>query len=133
MSKVYPDYVSCVLKGNHNSEVSWCGKFIIGWAFQDLTHALLNAHNKGRVLICPECSAEIQKALTTGTYFTQNKTPVDQYLDICEELDKHEINPGRSYMSRMLWQEAHDKRSNLWNKMTANEREQATIKRNGKP
>jgi hypothetical protein len=38
------------------------------WIFMSASHALGNARNQGRLLICPECAAEMRKALDIGTW-----------------------------------------------------------------
>ncbi len=76
-----PDYVTCVLLGMFDPErvregdpnagrvkTTWCGREnIISFAFLDASHAALHVRMKGRLLICPECSAELVKTILGGT------------------------------------------------------------------
>lgn len=61
-----PDYVHCV---KHESSKSWCGRDVSWeWAFEDATHAILNARNMGRLLICRECSKKLVEVIRGGTW-----------------------------------------------------------------
>jgi hypothetical protein len=61
------ELVRCVLMGN-GMKLSWCKRTINDFqkAFMDPTHAALNGISEGRLVACPECVAEIHKALTHG-------------------------------------------------------------------
>lgn len=64
-----PEYVCCVLMGLcEKPDQTWCGKLKSRFCFVDATHAILNGYKNGRLLICPNCSAEMFKALQQGTY-----------------------------------------------------------------
>jgi len=63
-----PDYVHCVATGVAHDSHSWCGKPLVGWYFQDATHAALNGLKGGRLLACPDCSEAIQRNLKKGTW-----------------------------------------------------------------
>lgn len=64
-----PEYVKCVMTGMANSSESWCGRRVsMEWAFVDATHALLNARQGQRLLICPKCSKAMAEALKKGTF-----------------------------------------------------------------
>jgi hypothetical protein len=72
-----PDYVHCVRTGFHDGDpprpttTSWCGRDTRDeFAFTDATHAALNAAAGARLLVCPECSDKICKALRSGTWRT---------------------------------------------------------------
>lgn len=64
-----PEYVKCVRDGVYESTTSFCGRETSGgFAFTDATHAVLNARNEGRLLICPECAKAMLEAIQSGTY-----------------------------------------------------------------
>jgi len=74
-----PDYVACVRTGRWTApedvggqptRQSWCGRMtdLAEFVFLDATHALLNARNEGRLLICPECSKAMAEVLEKGTF-----------------------------------------------------------------
>ncbi len=75
MSDSRPDYVKCVLTGRydraedhpqgpHREQKTWCGREISGeWVFEDPTHAVLNAVNGGRLLVCANCAEKIAATL----------------------------------------------------------------------
>ena len=49
-----------LLSQEKNTDTSYCNKVISGlFFFQDATHAICNAQNKGSLLICPECKDKI--------------------------------------------------------------------------
>ena len=63
-----PEYVRCVMHTHMNkANTSWCGKEL--WNFEiifvDVDDALYTRMNQDRLLICPECMAEIQKVLNS--------------------------------------------------------------------
>jgi hypothetical protein len=65
-----PDYVHHVLTGHEfEPRALWCGaEWQPGWHFQDPTHAILNARDGERPLVCPACSAAMVAALQKGTW-----------------------------------------------------------------
>lgn len=65
-----PDYVACVLLGMADKpRETWCGRRLsMEFHFVDATHALLNAAQGGRLLICDGCAAAIKKALEAGAW-----------------------------------------------------------------
>jgi hypothetical protein len=65
-----PEYVTCALTGMYAGDETWCGRKTcgLGFTFVDASHAALNAKQGGRLLLCPECSAAIVAALTSGTW-----------------------------------------------------------------
>lgn len=69
-----PDYVKCALTGMFDGpdkqiHDTWCGRTnVYEFAFTDASHAILNARNRGRLLLCPECSKAIAKTLEEGTW-----------------------------------------------------------------
>lgn len=63
-----PDYVQCVAFTVDHCSVTWCSQPLTGWNFKGADHAALNSVQKGRLLICPKCSAAIVKAIQEGTW-----------------------------------------------------------------
>ena len=64
-----PEYVTCVRTGVPDDTMTWCGKNSTAeFAFLSPTHAILNAKQQGRLLICEECSAAIKEVLEEGTF-----------------------------------------------------------------
>jgi hypothetical protein len=59
-----PEYVTCV-SDNHadNKGKAWCGRHAMGFHFTGLDHAVMNARNKGRLLICKECWEAVTAAV----------------------------------------------------------------------
>lgn len=45
---------------------TWCGKKPAGFTFTSVDHAALNGRAEGRLVACPECVAQIKKALDNG-------------------------------------------------------------------
>jgi hypothetical protein len=72
MSKnIRPDYVTCILTGLFNDKHTWCQRDLSlnsEFYFTDPSHALLHAHQMGRLLICPECSNKLKTILNNSTY-----------------------------------------------------------------
>ena len=63
-----PEYITCVRHTHEDKKkMSWCGRNIqdVGFYFVDIDHAAYDQLDKDRLLICPECLAEIIKALKT--------------------------------------------------------------------
>ncbi len=66
-----PDFVRCVRR---EAETTWCGRTLgREFYFVDAEHALCNAVQNGRLLLCPACAAAIVAVLTRGTF-----TPDDE-------------------------------------------------------
>lgn len=75
-----PEYVYCVMTGygplHADANKTWCDvsdKHLTeaafrGFKFGDPTHAILNARNQGRLLMCPECAAAMIKTIQSGTW-----------------------------------------------------------------
>lgn len=65
-SQPRPEYVRCI---QHmiadRRQLTWCGRehWFVEFMFQGIDHAANNALNEGRLLICPECSVAVRKAL----------------------------------------------------------------------
>lgn len=61
-----PEYIRCVMH-THKEKLnsSWCGKDLYNFdiPFVDVDHALYTRMSDGRLLICPECRAEIKRVL----------------------------------------------------------------------
>jgi hypothetical protein len=75
MKLVKPSYVHCALTGmfvegtDKRIYETWCGRRVGGeFTFMDASHAALNAHHGGYLLLCPKCSTAITKALAKGTW-----------------------------------------------------------------
>ena len=49
------------LTGVHGDNKTWCGLTRLPgeWVFTDATHAILNARNQGRLVLCRECALSI--------------------------------------------------------------------------
>jgi len=73
-----PEYVKCSLTGYYsrpepNPELelkTWCGREpeAFEFTFQNASHAVQNAHRRGRLLICPDCAAAMIAAIQGGTW-----------------------------------------------------------------
>ncbi len=71
-----PDNVHCVKLDVAESEESWCGKWIATkFHFMSVDHALSEAANNGRLLICPECADKIGGTLSKGTWAGEDYNP----------------------------------------------------------
>ena len=65
-----PDYVHCILReyGEH-PVMSWCGRNVSAeFHFMDIDHAVFNAEQEGRLLICPECAEIVKEFLCSGAW-----------------------------------------------------------------
>lgn len=62
---IRPEHIKCIGFGYQDGRVnkSWCGQHGAPF-FVDPTHAALNGKNGGYLVACPECAAEITKAMT---------------------------------------------------------------------
>ena len=62
-----PDYVKCV---QLSASGTWCGRAlgIFEWAFQGVDHAAQNGASGSRLVVCPECVAQIIAALRGGSH-----------------------------------------------------------------
>ena len=63
-----PEYVRCVMHTSVDmANTSWCGQELYNFEipFVNVDHALYTRMSDGRLLICPECMAEIQKVLNS--------------------------------------------------------------------
>jgi hypothetical protein len=75
-----PEYVVCALTGMYDrpeghpqgprrEQTTWCGrKNPPEFVFTDATHALLNAKQGGRLLLCSDCAGALWMALGAGTW-----------------------------------------------------------------
>lgn len=66
-----PEYVTCIQHTMaHCRHLTWCGRehWFMEFMFQGADHAAKNALNEGRLMICPECSAAVRKALEGHTW-----------------------------------------------------------------
>lgn len=62
------DWIVCV-SDNHADRTgrAWCGRpTLFGFMFTSVDHAAMNGRNEGRLIVCPECLAEILKGLNNG-------------------------------------------------------------------
>ena len=67
-----PDYVKCVQVNERDKPTkTWCGRESspnVEWIFVDANHAILNALQEGRLLICPACAKAMKETIDKGTY-----------------------------------------------------------------
>ncbi len=77
-----PDWVHCVLTGRypdgeHAERKTWCGRQpdAFEFTFVDAGHAALNGATQGRLVCCPQCAAEITKALANRADEGERSTP----------------------------------------------------------
>jgi hypothetical protein len=81
MSSMRPEYVHCALTGMHGGDPpaplleTWCGRPPEGWEFANASHALLHGRQRGRLMLCPGCAAEIGKVLAEMTWDGTVDTP----------------------------------------------------------
>jgi len=75
-----PDYVRCVRR---EAETTWCGRTLGSeFHFVDAEHAVCNAVQDRRLLICPACAAALVAVITRGAYTPDDAPSPDPRDDL---------------------------------------------------
>lgn len=91
-----PEWVTCALTGKYTNDkpeqITWCGRKIVAeFVFQDATHALLNALNKGRLVLCDQCGFAMQELLEQQYEINSCWTNQEMVYEIDDEIQEAKL------------------------------------------